>query len=46
MKTVGLCFPTEEKTFACPFCDKTYKTEEGLKKHIAEKHPEHVGDKE
>ncbi|SDG74000.1 hypothetical protein SAMN04489735_100254 [Aneurinibacillus thermoaerophilus] len=24
----------------CPYCDKDYKTEEGLDKHIEEKHPE------
>ncbi len=36
MKTVGLVFTAEE--FKCPYCEKVYKTEEGLKKHIAEKH--------
>lgn len=38
MKTVGLVFPKEE--FKCPFCEKVYKTEDGLKKHIEEKHPD------
>lgn len=35
-KIVGLII--EKPVFACPECGKVYKTEEALKKHIAEKH--------
>lgn len=42
MKTVGLCFPAEVKEFACPYCDKVYKTEKGLKEHIAKEHGEEL----
>lgn len=41
---VGLTFksavPDDEAKFICPHCGKEYKTEEGLNKHIAEKHPD------
>lgn len=43
-KIVGLTFkstvPDDEAKFICPHCGKEYKTEEGLNKHIAEKHLE------
>ena len=47
-RIVGLVFPeaahVEEpdsaEKFICPHCGKEYKTEEGLRKHIAEKHTE------
>lgn len=46
-KIIGLTFKQEaapEKAatpdvFVCPVCGKEYKTEDGLKKHIQEKHP-------
>jgi hypothetical protein len=28
----------EVDAFLCPYCDKVYKTEAGLEKHIADKH--------
>ena len=37
MKTIGRTFP-QENLYHCPYCDKAYKTEENLNKHIAEKH--------
>ena len=46
-KTIGLTFPKtepEEVLFTCPVCGKEYKTEEGLNKHIAEKHPDGAGE--
>lgn len=40
-KTVGLTFPAPEKTrMQCPYCDKTYVSEETLAQHIKDKHPE------
>lgn len=47
-RIVGLVFPEaapiEEsasgETYTCPVCGKEYKTEEGLQKHIADKHSE------
>lgn len=30
--------------FQCPYCTKEYKTQEGLDKHVAEKHPNAGGD--
>lgn len=46
-KIVGLIFPgvapSEEpaaEKFVCPHCGKEYKTEDGLEKHIKDKHPE------
>lgn len=47
-KIIGLIFKQEaapEKAatpgvFKCPVCGKEYKTEENLKKHIQEKHPD------
>ena len=39
-KIIGLTFESETNTFPCPYCPKEYKTEEGLAKHMAEKHPE------
>lgn len=30
--------------FQCPYCTKEYKTQEGLDKHMAEKHPSAGGD--
>ncbi len=46
MKTVGLRFPTEVKEFACPYCDKIYKTEKGLKEHIAKEHADDLNPEE
>lgn len=39
---VGLTFKPAEPpaVFVCPVCGKEYKTEDGLQKHIAEKHPD------
>ena len=40
-KIVGLVFPkakAEAEIVNCPHCDKTYKSQETLDKHIAEKH--------
>ena len=47
-RIVGLVFPEEApveefasaEKYNCPVCGKEYKTEEGLRKHIAEKHTE------
>ena len=47
-RVVGLVFPeaahVEEpasaEKYTCLVCGKEYKTEEGLRKHIAEKHPQ------
>lgn len=47
-RVVGLVFPEEDpieepasgEKYTCPICGKEYKTEEGLQKHIADKHPE------
>ena len=40
-KIVGLTFaPATPVVYSCPHCGKEYKTEDGLAKHIAEKHPE------
>ena len=40
-KIVGLTFaPAAPAVYSCPHCGKEYKTEDGLAKHIAEKHPE------
>lgn len=45
-KIVGLTFteaapavePSSGDKFICPHCGKEYKTEDGLKKHIQDKH--------
>ena len=40
---VGLTFDVPEsapEVYTCPICGKEYKTEEGLDKHIQDKHPE------
>ena len=39
---VGLTFkePTAPEDYTCPHCGKGYKTEDGLAKHIREKHPD------
>lgn len=29
----------KEEVFHCPYCDKPYKTQDGLDKHIAKEHP-------
>ena len=29
----------ESELLHCPYCDKTYKTQDGLDKHIAKEHP-------
>ena len=40
-KIIGITYEKEQdELFACPVCGKEYKTQEGLDKHIAEKHPE------
>lgn len=47
-RIVGLVFPeaapavepAQEPSFVCPICGKQYKTEEGLEKHIKDKHTE------
>lgn len=39
-KIVGLVFREEIKKFACPHCEKEYTTEEGLARHMKDKHPE------
>lgn len=31
---------SDDGVLNCPHCEKTYKTQEGLDRHIAEKHPE------
>jgi len=49
-KIIGLIFEQETSpkkadnpdVFKCPVCGKEYKTEEGLQKHIQDKHPETV----
>ena len=40
-RIVGITYPIKEaeKTYTCPHCGKEYKTEAGLKKHIASEHP-------
>lgn len=38
MRTIGLIFKDKPSVFICPFCDKEYKTEEGLENHIETKH--------
>lgn len=42
-KIIGLIFkspvPDTEK-YICPVCGKEYKTEEGLQRHMQDKHPE------
>ena len=51
-KIVGLTFaeaapivePSSGDKFICPHCGKEYKTEDGLDRHIREKHPESEGD--
>ena len=43
-KIVGLTFaPAAPDVYTCPHCGKEYKTEDGLTKHIAEKHSEADG---
>lgn len=39
---VGLTFkePIAPEVYTCPHCGKEYKTEDGLAKHIQEKHPD------
>ena len=44
---IGLIFPGEApnvepaaEKFTCPHCGKEYKTQEGLDKHIKDKHSE------
>ena len=37
-KTVGLTVKPAEK-YICPHCGKEYRSEESMKKHIADKHP-------
>lgn len=39
-KIVGLTFnePAAPDMYKCPYCGKEYKTEDGLAKHIKEKH--------
>jgi len=41
-KITGITYPKakEAEMFPCPYCDKEYKTQDGLEKHIADKHPE------
>lgn len=47
-RIVGLVFQeaapvketASEEKYTCPICGKEYKTEDGLQKHIADKHPE------
>lgn len=46
-KIVGLIFQeavseqvATPDVFTCPVCGKEYKTEEGLQRHIQDKHPE------
>jgi len=47
-KIIGLIFEQETSpkkadnpdVFKCPVCGKEYKTEEGLERHIQDKHPE------
>ena len=40
-KIVGITYEPKEKqiAFKCPICSKEYKTQDGLDKHIIEKHP-------
>lgn len=38
-KIIGLIFEDTPK-FACPHCNKVFKSVEALEKHINEKHPE------
>lgn len=38
-KVIGLTIK-EDLKFVCPMCGKEYKTEDGLNKHIKEKHNE------
>ena len=35
---------SEDKKIQCTYCKNQYKTQEGLERHIAEKHFEHFGD--
>ena len=46
-KIIGLIFKeaapeqgAAPDVFPCPVCGKEYKTEDGLEKHIKEKHPD------
>lgn len=43
-RIVGLVFPEAapavEPAFTCPVCGKQYKTQDGLDKHIRDKHSE------
>ena len=34
----------EGEKIQCPYCQKSYKTQESLEKHIAQKHHEQFGD--
>lgn len=40
-KIIGLTFekPAVSVECVCPHCGKAYKTEDGLQKHIKDKHP-------
>lgn len=44
-KIVGLVFEEKVKV-ACPHCGREYTTEEGLARHIAEKHPDSAEEEE
>lgn len=33
-----------QSEYVCPVCQKTYKTQEGLDKHMTDKHPKKGGD--
>lgn len=39
-RIIGITYPKPVEMFVCPSCNKEYKTQEGLDKHIADKHPE------
>lgn len=39
-KIIGIIYSEEPEKCACPICGKEYKTQEGLDKHIADKHSE------
>lgn len=43
-RIVGLTFdkPAAPVVFTCPHCDREYKTEDGLEKHMKKEHPETV----
>lgn len=44
---IGLTFPEERaEEFLCPQCGKSYKSADGLKKHLAKEHPEQEGAEE